>query len=77
MEDIGASPTARRRTVGIDLRRDWPAALRDAGFDEAQTTAWSAEGILPFLRPRAQDLLLDNITALSAAGSRLVSRNPG
>jgi methyltransferase (TIGR00027 family) len=36
LQDIGAIPTAQRRTVAIDLRQDWPAALRDAGFDAAQ-----------------------------------------
>ena len=42
--DLGAQPTAERRTVGIDLRGDWPAALRDAGFDPGAPTAWLAEG---------------------------------
>jgi len=66
-----AAPTADRRTVGIDLRRDWPAALRRAGFDATQPTAWNAEGLMiGFLPPDAEDRLLDNITALSAAGSR-------
>ena len=31
LADLGAAPTAERRTVAIDLRDDWPAALR-AGF---------------------------------------------
>jgi O-methyltransferase involved in polyketide biosynthesis len=34
---------------------------------------WVAEGLLAFLPPEAQDRLLDNITALSADGSRLVA----
>ena len=71
LADLGAAPTAERRTVAIDLRHDWPAALKAAGFDPTKPTAWSAEGLLPFLPPEAQDLLLDNITALSAPGSRL------
>ena len=33
LADLGAAPTADRRTVGIDLRDDWPTALRTAGFD--------------------------------------------
>jgi methyltransferase (TIGR00027 family) len=77
LQDIGAIPTAQRRTVAIDLRQDWPSALRDAGFDAAQPTAWSAEGLLAFLPPEAQDRLLDNITGLSASGSRLVAENMG
>ncbi|MGY4712931.1 SAM-dependent methyltransferase [Mycolicibacterium sp. CBM1] len=73
MSDLGASPTAERRTVSIDLREDWPAALRAEGFDETTPTAWSAEGLLVYLPPDAQDRLFDNITALSAPGSRLAT----
>jgi methyltransferase (TIGR00027 family) len=73
MTSIGATPTAERRTVAVDLREDWPAALRHSGFDESQPTAWSAEGLLAYLPPDAQDRLFDNITALSAPGSRLAT----
>ncbi|MCV7444812.1 class I SAM-dependent methyltransferase [Mycobacterium paraense] len=73
LANIGAEPTAERRAVAIDLRDDWPAALRDAGFDTSRPTAWSAEGLLPYLPPEAQDRLFDNITALSAPGSRLAT----
>lgn len=66
---IGAQPTASRRTVPIDLRADWPAALTAAGFDAAAPTAWLAEGLLIYLPPQAQDRLFDDITALSAPGS--------
>jgi methyltransferase (TIGR00027 family) len=73
MTAIGATPTAERRTVAIDLREDWPAALRHSGFDETQPTAWSAEGLLAYLPPEAQDRLFDSITALSAPGSQLAT----
>jgi methyltransferase (TIGR00027 family) len=73
MSAIGAHPTADRRTVSIDLREDWPAALRRSGFDPSQPTAWSAEGLLIYLPPDAQDRLFDNITALSAPGSQLAT----
>jgi methyltransferase (TIGR00027 family) len=69
---LNAKPTADLRAVPIDLRDDWPAALRQAGFDAQRPTAWIAEGLLAFLPPEAQDRLLDNITALSADGSRLI-----
>ena len=72
---LGAVPAAARRTVAIDLRDDWPSALRDAGFDPAQATAWIAEGLLVYLPPEAQDRLFDNITALSAPGSRLATEH--
>jgi methyltransferase (TIGR00027 family) len=73
LADLGAVPTTDRRTVAIDLRNDWPAALLDAGFDKSQPTAWIAEGLLGYLPPEAQDRLLDNISALSADGSRLAT----
>ena len=73
MDAIGATPTADRRTVSIDLREDWPAALRRSGFDDSQPTAWSAEGLLVYLPPEAQDRLFDNITALSAPGGQLAT----
>lgn len=69
---LGAQPTTDLRTVPIDLRHDWPAALQQAGFDPARPTAWIAEGLVAFLPPEAQDRLLDNITGLSAEGSRAV-----
>ncbi|WP_343600636.1 SAM-dependent methyltransferase [Mycobacterium sp.] len=70
---LNAQPTATVRAVPVDLRHDWPAALRRAGFDPGRPTAWIAEGLLPFLPPAAQDRLLDDITALSAAGTRLAT----
>lgn len=68
---LGAEPTAQRRTVAVDLRDDWPAALKAAGFDPNAPTVWSAEGLLIYLPPEAQDALFDTIAALSAPGSRL------
>lgn len=73
MASIGAAPAAHLRTVGIDLRQDWPTALRDSGFDPEQPTAWSAEGLLVYLPPAAQDKLFDDIGSLSAPGSRLAT----
>jgi methyltransferase (TIGR00027 family) len=69
LADLGADPTADLRAVAIDLRNDWPTALRGAGLDPTQPSAWSAEGLLPFLPPEAQDALLDNITQLSAGAA--------
>lgn len=75
LAELGADPTADRRTVGIDLRFDWPTALAEAGFDRNQPTAWSAEGLLGYLPPEAQDRLLDAITELSAPGSRFATES--
>ncbi|OIN80932.1 SAM-dependent methyltransferase [Mycobacterium malmoense] len=74
LSKIGAEPTTDYRPVGIDLRYDWPAALRAAGFATTRPTAWLAEGVLiGFLPPEAEVRLLDNIDALSAQGSWLAA----
>src|ERR1700745_4082020 len=44
LAELGAEPTTDRRTVAIDLRKDWPAALIEAGFDKSQPPAWVREG---------------------------------
>ncbi|WP_301147323.1 class I SAM-dependent methyltransferase [Mycobacterium simiae] len=71
LESHGAVPSATRRTVAVDLRDDWPAALTAAGFDRSQPTAWLAEGLLPYLPSDAQDRLFEKFTALSVPGSRV------
>jgi methyltransferase (TIGR00027 family) len=74
LRGLAATPTANRRAVGIDLRREWPDALRRLGFDATQPTAWIAEGLfIGFLTPDAQDGLLNDVTALSAAGSMMAA----
>lgn len=73
LADLGAAPTTDRRAVPIDLRDDWVGALLAAGFDRSQPTAWIAEGLFGYLPPDAQDRLLDQITELSPAGSRIAA----
>ncbi|OBH38797.1 SAM-dependent methyltransferase [Mycobacterium intracellulare] len=74
LAEIGAAPTAELRTVGIDLREDWPAALQASGFDPGKPTAWLAEGVLiGFLPPEAEVRLLDAIIPLSSEGSRFTA----
>jgi methyltransferase (TIGR00027 family) len=71
LADHGVTPSVERREVPIDLRHDWPGALRGAGFDPAAPTAWLAEGLLMYLPADAQDRLFEQLTALSAPGSRI------
>lgn len=71
LHNHGSDPAIRYLPVPVDLRQDWPKALRDAGFDTAEPTAWAAEGLLPYLPAAGQDLLFERITDLSAAGSRI------
>ncbi|MDT5088429.1 MAG: hypothetical protein QOG47_1136 [Mycobacterium sp.] len=71
LADRAAAPTARRIDVAADLRDNWSTPLQAAGFDATVASAWSVEGILPYLTSPAQDTLFDRITELSAPGSRL------
>jgi methyltransferase (TIGR00027 family) len=73
LAENGVNPGAERREVPIDLRQDWPAALRAAGFDPAARTAWLAEGLLMYLPAEAQDKLFTQVGELSAAGSRIAA----
>jgi methyltransferase (TIGR00027 family) len=66
----GATPVVDRRPVPVDLRNDWPQALRDAGFNATRPTSWLAEGLLPFLPAAAQEAMFASIDKLSGSGSR-------
>ncbi|WP_433755880.1 SAM-dependent methyltransferase [Nocardia sp. CA-135398] len=70
-------PAAERREVAVDLRQDWPTAMREHGFDPAVPTAWLVEGLLRYLPADAQDQLFENIVALSAPGSRIAIYRSG
>ncbi|MDF2823226.1 MAG: SAM-dependent methyltransferase [Mycobacterium sp.] len=70
---LGAQPSALRRAIGVDLRDDWPAALREAGWNADEPTAWCAEGLLIYLPPEAQDRLFDTIIGLSTPASMIAT----
>ena len=67
----GAQPRAERREVAVDLRDDWPQALRDNGFDPAKPSAWIAEGLLIYLTAAAQDQLFSGMDSLAGPGSHV------
>jgi methyltransferase (TIGR00027 family) len=67
----GHTPTAERREVAVDLRDDWPQALRNHDFDPAKPSAWVAEGLLIYLPAAAQQQLFAGIDALAAPGSHV------
>jgi methyltransferase (TIGR00027 family) len=74
LRGLGAELAANRCAVGTDLREDWLAALRRVGFDAAQPTIWIAEQLLVgYLPPYAQNRLLQDVAAVSAAGSRFAA----
>ncbi|MGW5645201.1 SAM-dependent methyltransferase [Saccharopolyspora sp. NPDC003752] len=73
---LGARPACDRHEVPADLRDDWPAALRHAGFDPALPTAWLAEGLIYYLPVEADVRLLAAVDEMSAPGSRIAIENP-
>ena len=66
-----AQPRAERREIAVDLREDWPQALRDNGFDAAKPSAWIAEGLLIYLPAAAEEQLFTGIDSLSCPGSHV------
>ncbi len=71
LADHGAQPKAERREIAVDLRDDWPQALRDSGFDATKPSAWIAEGLLIYLPAAAEEQLFTGIDNLAAAGSHV------
>jgi methyltransferase (TIGR00027 family) len=71
LREHGAEPACNRISVAVDLRHDWPTALQQAGFDASAPSAWSAEGLMPYLPAAAQELLFDRVQGLTAPGSRV------
>jgi methyltransferase (TIGR00027 family) len=67
----GDQPNAERREAAVDLRDDWPQALRDKGFNARQPSAWIAEGLMIYLPAQAQNELYTGIDALAAPGSHV------
>jgi methyltransferase (TIGR00027 family) len=71
LDERGATPKAHRIEVPADLRTDWPTPLKAAGFDPQSPSAWSVEGVLPYLTDDAQNALFTRISELCAPGSRI------
>ena len=67
----GDAPTAERREIAIDLRADWPEALRRSGFDSSKPSAWLVEGLLVYLPASAQRELFIGIDSLATRGSHV------
>ena len=63
---------ARHVRLCADLSGDaWPGQLVDAGLDPHAAAAWLAEGFLFYLDGEAIAALLERVSGLAAAGSRL------
>jgi methyltransferase (TIGR00027 family) len=66
-----AEPVRERVVIPIDLREDWPGALRAARFDPEAPAAWVLEGLLVYLDEDAVQRLMEDLGGLSARGSRI------
>jgi len=73
LHDADVVPRCARHPVGADLTGDWPTALTVAGFDPYRPTVWLVEGLAVYLNTADVEQLLDQVTALSAPGSRLLA----
>ena len=71
LDRAGAAPACARMPVAADLRENWPAILRAAGFRPDQPTVWLAEGLLFYLPETAARTLLTTMASLSATASVL------
>jgi methyltransferase (TIGR00027 family) len=70
LAEHGATPTAERRQIAVDLRDDWPQALTNQGFDPSKPSAWIAEGLLIYLPATTQEQLFTGIDKSAAPGSQ-------
>ncbi|MFD8543831.1 SAM-dependent methyltransferase [Streptomyces sp. NPDC059649] len=77
LDEQGARPRCARTAVTADLRTDWPAALRAAGFAPDEPTAWLVEGLLVYLSAEEAARLLTTLGEQSAPGSRLAFAGSG
>lgn len=71
LTEQGAKANAERREVAVDLREDWPQALRNSGFDAAEPSAWIAEGLLIYLPAAAREQLFTRVDSLASSGSQV------
>ncbi|HEY3260195.1 MAG TPA: SAM-dependent methyltransferase [Pseudonocardiaceae bacterium] len=71
LADAGARPRCERVALAVDLRSDWAAALRGAGFEPDEPAAWLVEGLLIYLTADEARRLLSTVGVLAAPGSRL------
>lgn len=73
LHQADAAACCARRAVGVDLTSDWADPLTAAGFDRHHPTLWLVEGLTAYLDAGEVGRMLDEITDLSAAGSRLLA----
>lgn len=72
LERAGAQSNCERRVVEADLREgSWKELLAEAGYEEAKPSVWIAEGFLLYLEEPDVHALLDGVSSMACASSRL------
>jgi methyltransferase (TIGR00027 family) len=71
LQSAGAQPACARRTIALDLTEAWEEALVQAGFEAGQPAAWLLEGFLFYLPDVQMVQVLEQVSAMAAAGSWL------
>ena len=68
----GTKPACERIEIAVDLRDDWPRALRAAKFDPAKPTLWLVEGLLTYLNEHDVRGLLARVDSNAAPSSEVL-----
>ena len=71
LRELGTRPGCSRRTVAADLEGNWPASLREAGFDADAPALFLIEGLTPYLDEDGVTRLLTALGSVAKPGSRL------
>lgn len=71
MDASDAQLGAKYMPVPAAVTGNWPKALREAGFDHNEPTAWVVESLLPDLDDDARNTMVEQVTLYSARGSHL------
>jgi methyltransferase (TIGR00027 family) len=69
-------PRCERIVLPVDLRDDWPAALRSSKFRADQASIWLLEGVLMYLSQAERDRLIEQISQLADTASRMAVEPP-
>jgi len=71
LKAMGAVPTCDRRVVAADIMAGWEEKLSRAGFDRSAPSAFLLEGLLVYLEESQARALIERISVLAPAGSKL------
>jgi methyltransferase (TIGR00027 family) len=69
----GLSARCDRRTVPVDLGKDWTSALLGAGYRPELPSVWFAEGVLFYLPAELARRVVQEASALCAPGTRFAA----